>query len=197
MRTRHRTTTLIVPECDNGAKQKAQAVVTSDVRPCRRKSQTSKNRSGKWTKKEILRKQREEDFWDEYDESESSSDESNLEDSSLDESTSEESNLVVDNVRGDNKHEGLGDNGGAQLEGSFKPVWKDNPGSYLRGIQGCGSSATTKREKWRKQEMEKSASGSRSIVEMFSTQNSKNQSRNKNPTKDFAPAPPPPKGKKV
>lgn len=45
--TRHRTTTLIVPECDNGAKQKAQEVVTSDVRPCRRKSQTSKNRSGK------------------------------------------------------------------------------------------------------------------------------------------------------
>lgn len=42
--------------------------------------------------------------------------------------------------------------------------------------------------------MEKSASGSRS---MFSTQNSKNQSRDKNPTKDFAPAPPPPKGKKV
>lgn len=81
----------------------------------------------------ILRKQREEDFWDEYDESESSSDESNLEDSSLDESSSEESSLVVDNVR-DNKHEGLGDNGGAQLEGSFKPVWKDNPGSYLRGI---------------------------------------------------------------
>lgn len=57
---------------------------------------------------------------------------------------------MVDNVRGDNKHEGLGDNEGAQLEvkeRSFKPVWKDNSGSYLRGIQGCGSSATTKREK--------------------------------------------------
>lgn len=78
-------------------------------------------------KKRFLRKQSEEDFWDEYEElqSESSSDESNLEDSSLDELSSEEDNLEVDE-RGDNTHQGLGDHdGGVQLgfeECSFKPT---------------------------------------------------------------------------
>lgn len=143
-------------------------------------------------KKRFLKKQREEeDFRDEYEEplSESSSDESNVE-SSLDESSSEEGDLGWDNVRGDNTLEGLGDDGAVQLEvkeHSFKPVWKDDAGSYLRGIQGCGSSATTKREKRRKQEMEKSVSGSRSIVEMFFSQQSKNQSCNQDSTSDFAP----------
>ena len=95
-----------------------------------------------------------------------------------------------DNVRGDNTLEGLGDDGAVQLEvkeHSFKPVWKDDAGSYLRGIQGCGSSAATKREKRRKQEMEKSVSGSRSIVEMFFSQHSKNKSCNQDSTSDFAP----------
>ena len=104
--------------------------------------------------------------------------------------------MEVNDVRGDNTHERLGDNGGAQLEveeRNFKPVWKDDAGSYLREIQGCGSSATTKREKRRKRELEKSASESRSIVEMFSTQHSKNQSCNKDLTRDFAPALPLPK----
>lgn len=115
---------------------------------------------------------------------ESSSDESNIE-SSLDESSSEEGDLELDDVRGDdvwgdNTLEGLRDNGGVQLEvneNSFRPVWKDDAGSFLRGIQGYGSSATTKREKRRKREIEKSASGSRSIVEMLSSQHRKNQSR--------------------
>lgn len=123
---------------------------------------------------------------------ESSSDESNVE-SSLDESSSEEGDLALDDVRADNTLEGLGDNGGVQSEvkeNSFRPVCKIDAGSYLRGIQRCGSSATTKREKRRKREMEKSASGSRSIVEMFSSQHSKNQSRSQDTTSDFAPVPP-------
>ena len=135
-------------------------------------------------KKRFLRKQREEEDWDEYEESlsESSSHESNLEDSSLDKPSSGEGNLEVDNKRGDNTHEGLGDHdGGARLaveERSFRPIWKDDAGRYLRGIKGYGSSATEKRQKRRKRELEKSASESRSVVEMFSTQRSKNQSHN-------------------
>ena len=105
-------------------------------------------------KKRFLRKQREEeDFWDELEEfqSESSSDESNIEDSSLDEPSSDEDNVEVDNRRGDNTHAGLGDqDGGVQLgdkERSFRPVWKDDAGSYLRGMKRYGSSATEKRER--------------------------------------------------
>ena len=60
---------------------------------------------------------------------------------------------------------------------SFRPVWKDDAGEYLRGIRGCGSSATEKRERRRKREMEKSASTTRSIVDMFSAQLNKNQSQ--------------------
>ena len=49
---------------------------------------------------------------------------------------SQTSNLVLMNpdVRGDDTLEGLGDNGGVQLEVkeySFKPVWKGDAGSYL------------------------------------------------------------------
>lgn len=61
-----------------------------------------------------MKKQKEEkDFWDKYKEPllESSLDESKIEDSSLDKSSFEESNLGLDNVRGDNTLEGLGDNG--------------------------------------------------------------------------------------
>lgn len=57
---------------------------------------------------------------------ESSSDESNVE-SSLDESSSEEGDLGLDDVRGDNTLEGLGENGGVQSEvkeNSFRPVQK-------------------------------------------------------------------------
>ena len=116
-------------------------------------------------KKRFLRKQREEeDFWDELEEfqSEPSSNESNIEDSSLDEPSSDKDNLEVNNKWGDNTYEWLGDqDGGVQLrveERSFRPVWKDDAGSYLRGIKGCGSSATEKRERRRNRELEKSAS---------------------------------------
>lgn len=117
-------------------------------------------------KRRYLRKQREEeDLWDEYEEprSESSSDESHFENSSLDGTSSEEDNLDGGKTRGDNTCEGLGDDddGGVQLraeERIFRPVWKDKSGDYLRGIKGCGSSATEKREKRRIRELEKSAS---------------------------------------
>ena len=102
-------------------------------------------------RRRFLKKQREEEnFWDEYEElrSESSSDESNFKDYTLDEPSSEEDNPDGGNSRGDNTHEGLGDaDGGVQLgveERSFRPIWKDEVGSYLRGIKGCGSSATEK-----------------------------------------------------
>ena len=101
-----------------------------------------------------MRKQREEeDFWDEYEESlsESSSDESNLEDSSLDEPSSKEDNLEVDHKWENNAHERLGDHDGwVQLgveKRSLRPIWKDDAGNYLQGIQGCGLSATKKCEK--------------------------------------------------
>ena len=111
-------------------------------------------------KKRFLRKQREEDdFLDEHEDfqSDSSSDESRFEEFSLDrEGTDEEDlevdeeELGVDDGRGDNTQEGLGDNdGGVKLEDKdpiFRPVCKDNAGGYLRGVRGCGSSTTRKRE---------------------------------------------------
>ncbi|WP_375449340.1 hypothetical protein [uncultured Nostoc sp.] len=77
--------------------------------------------------------------------------------------------------------DGLGDdNGGVQLKAKkhiIVPVWKNDAGGHLQGIRGCGSSATEKRERCRKREMEKSASITRSIVDMFSAQFKKNQSQ--------------------
>lgn len=52
-------------------------------------------------------------------------------------------------------------------------------------MRGCGSSATDKRERQRKRDSEKLASRIRSIVEMFSVQQNKNKSHNK----DFISAP--------
>ena len=136
-------------------------------------------------KKEILRRQREEeDFWDEHEDPrlESSSDESNCDESSQDESNSAEEDLVIENKRGDSTCEGLGnDDGGVQSEsgeGTFKPTWRGDAGGYLRGVRGCGLSATDKRERRRKKELEKSASQIKSIVAMFSAQFDKNRSSN-------------------
>ena len=58
-------------------------------------------------------------------------------------------------------------------------MWKDDADDNLRGVRGCGSSATEKRERRRIREMEKSASTTRSIVEIFSAQPNKNQSQDK------------------
>ena len=136
-------------------------------------------------KKEILRRQREEeDFWDEYENlsSESSSDESKCDGSSQDEPSSEDEDLVVENKRGDSTCEGLGDDdGGVQLGSEkriFKPTWRQDADGYLRGVRGCGSSATEKRERQRKRELEKSASQTRSIVGIFSAQRNKSNSDN-------------------
>ena len=146
-----------------------------------------------------MRKQREEeDFWDEHEDprSESSSDESNFDESSHDEQSSDEESLEVDDGRGDNTQEGLRDNdGGVPLEVEdpiFRPVWKDNAGGYLRGVRGCGSSTTEKRKRQRKRKLEKSASTTRSVVDMFSTQSNKIRSSDKGllPTSPSA-APPP------
>lgn len=101
-------------------------------------------------KRRFLRKRRGEDFLDEYEapESASSSDESILDEPSLDEPSSEEENSV-DNQDEENTYKGLGDNDGGVLleveDRSFRPTWNDNAGGYLRGIRGCGSSATKKR----------------------------------------------------
>lgn len=116
-------------------------------------------------KKEILRRQREEeDFWGEYEDFslESSFDESNC-DGSIQDDSSEEENLVTEKKRGDSRYEGLGDDndGGVQLEGeerTFKPSWRGDAEGYLRGVHRCGSSATKKRKRRRKRELEKSAS---------------------------------------
>ena len=146
-----------------------------------------------------MRKQREEeDFWDEHEDprSESSSDESNFDESSHDEQSSDEESLEVDDGRGDNTQEGLRDNdGGVPLEVEdpiFRPVWKDNAGGYLRGVRRCDSSTTEKRERQRKRGLKKSASTTRSIVDMFSTQLNKNQSSNKGPLPTSLSAAPPP-----
>ncbi len=151
-------------------------------------------------KKRFLRKKREEeDFWDELEEfqSKSGSDDSNIKDSSLDEPSSDEDNVVVDNRRGDNTHIGLGDEDGeVQLgdkESSFRPVWKNYAGSYLRKMKECGSSATEKRERRCNGELKRSVSQTKSIVEMFSVHCDKNQSHDKDVTPDAASVGPPPK----
>ncbi len=56
-------------------------------------------------------------------------------------------------------------------------VWNDDACEYLRGIRRCSSSAKKKRERHSKREMEKSTSTTRSIVDTFSAQFNKNQSR--------------------
>lgn len=58
-----------------------------------------------------MRKQKEEDFWDELEElqSESSLDESNIEDSSLNKLSSDKDNMEVNNKWRDNTRKRLGD----------------------------------------------------------------------------------------
>ena len=62
--------------------------------------------------------------------------------------------MIGENRKEEGVHKGLGDNeGGVQLEieeRTFEPKWKSDAGDYLRGVRGCGSSRTNKREKRRK-----------------------------------------------
>ena len=141
-------------------------------------------------KKEIWRKQREEeDYWDEYEDYslESSSDESECDEPSLDLPSSEEEEEEGERIKDKRKEEGtrevLGDDeGGVLLENKkriFEPTWKSEANGYLRGVRGCGSHATKEREIKRKKELEKSASHTQSIVEMFSAQQNKGQPSSK------------------
>lgn len=79
------------------------------------------------------------------------------------------------------------------------PVWKDDASGHLQGIRWCGSSVTEKRERRRKREMEKSASTTRSIIDMFSAQFKKNQSQDERVLSTSSPTIFPPKntGEKV
>lgn len=129
--------------------------------------------------------------------SESGQDESNIEDSSLDEPSSDDDHLEVDNKRGDNNtHEGLGvgdQDGGLQLgveDRIFRLVCKDDAGSYLRGMKGCGSSAIEKQERRQNRGLEKSASQTSLTVEMFTTHCIKNRSHDEYVTTDAALVPP-------
>ena len=84
----------------------------------------------------------------------------------------------MNNRKGDNTQKRLGDNDKRiQLEDEdliFRPVWKDNSGGYLQGVRECGLSSIQKHERQRKRELEKLASITRSIVDMFSAQSNKN-----------------------
>ena len=91
-------------------------------------------------KKEILRRQREqEDYWDKYEDNslDLSSDESDCDELNLNSLSSNDEREVVMEDRRKEKgiREGLGDNErGVLLEGNkyiLKPVWKKDAGGYL------------------------------------------------------------------
>ena len=69
------------------------------------------------------------------------------------ERSSDEENVEADDGRRDNTKEPLGDNDGEvqqEIEDhTFRPVWKDVAGGYLRGVRGYSSSTTKKRERKR------------------------------------------------
>ena len=96
---------------------------------------------GKLTKKRDFEKTKGRGgFLDEYENlnSESSSDESNCDGSSKDEPSPEEEDLVVENTKGDNTFEGLGDNdGGVQWE--VKSALSSQPGDKMQvgTFDGC------------------------------------------------------------
>ncbi len=62
----------------------------------------------------------------------------------------------------------------------------DDVGSYFQGMKECGLSAKKKREKQCNRELKKSASQTRSIVEMISAHCDKNQFHDKDVTHDAA-----------
>ena len=137
-------------------------------------------------RRRFLGKQREKKyFWDEHEDFlwEFSSDESDFVEYSFDGYNSVEENLDEgDNRGGDSTQwKGLRDNDERvrleMKEQIIQLVWNDDACEYLRGIRRCGSSSKEKRERHCKREMEKSASTTKSIVDVFSAQFNKNQSR--------------------
>lgn len=140
-----------------------------------------------------MRRQREEeDYWDEYEDYnlDSSSDESDCDEPSPDlpSSDEEKEELTRDDRRGKGTHEGLRDDEGGVLlvigERPFEPAWRSDAGGYLQGVRGCGSSATEKQKKRRNKELEKSASQTRPIVDMLSTQHEQNEGHHSPPPSD-------------
>lgn len=107
------------------------------------------------------------------------------------ERSSDEENVEADDGRRDNTKEPLGDNDGEvqqEIEDhTFRPVWKDVAGGYLRGVRGYSSSTTKKRERKRQRDLEKSASTTKSIVDTFSTHSNKYRPSNQ----DLLLSPPP------
>ena len=94
--------------------------------------------------------------------------------------------MEVDNKRGDLTNKRLEDqDGGVHLvdkERSFKSVSNNNAGNYLQGIKKYGLSATEKQERRCNWELEKLASQTRSVVEMFSAHCDKKKSYDKDVT---------------
>ena len=66
-------------------------------------------------------------------------------------------------------------------ERTLEPKWKSDAGSYLREVRGYGSSVTETREKRRKKDLEKSASHTRSIKDMFLAQHNRNRLHHSGP----------------
>ena len=96
----------------------------------------------------------------------------------------------MDNRQGDNTHVELEhQDWGLQWgnkERIFRPVEKNDAGSYLQVMKGFGLSAKEKQKRRCNRELEKSASQTRSIVEMFSAHRNQNQSDDKDVTPDAA-----------
>ena len=111
-----------------------------------------------------------EDFWDEY--------ESFGLGSSSDESSSDESGADLDSDELESEGETCLESVKIPKEikeTSLQPAvaslkWMPGAGEYLRGIRGCGSASTDKRQKRHRQELAAEASKCRSIPEMFEMQ---------------------------
>lgn len=136
-----------------------------------------------------IRQRQEDDFWNEYESDlvrDSSSDESS--NKSSDESSSEEFSSDErrkgnsDERKGTEAQEGTHEREGKEVqEGTHKlilPVFKSGDGDYLRAVRGTGSLSTTKRERRRIREREKTSSESLPIMTMFARQQARGSEEN-------------------
>lgn len=130
-----------------------------------------------------MRKQKEEkDFWDKHKNSglEFSFDKLNIDKSNIGGYSFDKKNLDERENIGDSILERLENNNGIQLEiqkYTIMPIWKNDAGGYFWGNRRCDSSATKKRKQYCKNEIKKSVSITRLIIDIFSTQLKKNQSQ--------------------
>ncbi len=132
----------------------------------------------------MRKRRKEEDFWNEHHNfwSESSSDKSDFVESSFDGYSSVEEKLDERENGWENSiKKRLEDNNeGVQLKLKkhiIQSVENGDAGEYLRGIRECDSSTTEKCKQRREREIKKSASTTRSIVDIFSAKFNKNQSQ--------------------